>query len=84
MARLLKIAVLVVALWLAWDWFYVKGNDLSSLFPETPAQPTPAAGESGREMRREPGRGLNPFVVDPGHGSAPQRPRVPSIPNATN
>ena len=80
MGRIVKVALVAAALWFAWDWFYVKGNDLASLFPSPPQKPTPAA--EGGELRREPGRGLNPFVTDPGHGAPPQRPRVPDIPGA--
>ena len=39
------------------------------------ASPAPTLEPGGRL-----GGGLNPFVVDPGHGSAPQRPPMPNIP----
>lgn len=73
MRRLIQIAALVAAGWFAWDYFVVQGR---VSLPERPRYEP----KEGGEVRREPGRGLNPFVTDTDHGAAPQRPRVPDVP----
>ena len=77
MGRLLSWLILAAALYYAYDHFVVKGGDNPLRLPE----PRPLRQYEGETERvREPGRGLNPFVADTDHGSAPQRPPMPKIP----
>ncbi|MGH7897001.1 MAG: hypothetical protein ACREQQ_03565 [Candidatus Binatia bacterium] len=78
MGGLIKLLLLAAALYLAYGYFVRGDTGLSSWLPQPPRMRTPEDGEP----RREPGRGLNPFVLDGDPAPAPQRPRIPDIPGA--
>ncbi len=79
MRKLITILALLGALYYGSDYFVVKGNRLPLTLPERkPFHPV----EGEKELVREPGRGLNPFVTDEGPSSPPQRPPVPKVPGA--
>jgi hypothetical protein len=69
------ILVLGAAAYYAYGHFVVRGGGLPWELPKPPRMSTPPAGE----LRREPGRGLNPFITDVDPPPA-QRPRVPDVP----
>ncbi|MGH7821053.1 MAG: hypothetical protein ACREQ9_14915, partial [Candidatus Binatia bacterium] len=60
MRALIKLLAVIAALYFAWDYFVVRGGGGLEL-PEPRPVPT------GEPLRREPGRGLNPFVTDTDH-----------------
>lgn len=79
MRKLITILVLLGALYYAYDYFVVKGGKNPLGLPE----PRPLRQVEGeKELRTEPGRGLNPFVMDAEPESGPHRPPMPKIPGA--
>lgn len=62
MARWILTLVVIAAVY----WYYHR-EPTPITTPTTPAATEPA-------LLREPGRGLNPFVIDSDHAAPPQRP----------
>jgi hypothetical protein len=70
MTRWVLLALAAVAAW----WLYTHGTLGPAVVVDGPAEIRPTPAEPGGRL----GGGLNPFVADTDHGSAPQRPQVPS------
>jgi hypothetical protein len=75
MRRLITILAVLAALYFAYDYFVTKGGENPFRLPAPRPVPT------GETLRREPGRGLNPFVTDE-VAPPPQRPAMPDVPGA--
>ena len=75
MMRWILLAAAIYGLYWLYEHDY---QNFSSTAPRAESPPVAPTLEPGGRL----GGGLNPFVVDPGHGSGPSRPPMPKIPGA--